>query len=89
MLILIPVLYFLGAGLKKSRLRNKYIPAVLGIFAVALSAIWAFAATPVSGMQEIAAAVLTAVTQGVLVAGGRVCMPISCMCRPKRRNDRL
>ena len=45
LLILIPVLYVLGIGLKKSRLRNKYIPAVLGIFAVVLSAVWVFAVT--------------------------------------------
>lgn len=72
LLILIPVLYVLGIGLKKSRLHNKYIPAVLGIFAVVLSAVWVFATTPVSGPQEIAAAVFTAVTQGVLTAGASV-----------------
>lgn len=72
LLILIPVLYFIGIGLKKSKLPDKWIPAILGVSAVALSAIWIIATTDISGLQEIAAAIFTAVTQGILVAGASV-----------------
>ena len=72
LLILIPVLYFIGIGLKKSKLPDKWIPAILGIAAVALSAIWIIATTDISGLQETAAAIFTAVTQGILVAGASV-----------------
>ena len=72
LLILIPVLYFIGIGLKKSKMPDKWIPTVLGISAVVLSAIWVFATTEISGLQETASAIFTAVTQGVLVAGGSV-----------------
>ena len=72
LLILIPVLYFIGVGLKKSSLPDKWIPTVLGILSVVLSAIWVIATVEISGVQETASAIFTAVTQGVLVAGASV-----------------
>ena len=72
LLILVPVLYFVGTGLKKSALPDKWIPMALGIAAVVLSAIWVAATTDISGWQEAASALFTAVTQGILVAGASV-----------------
>ena len=72
LLILIPVLYFIGIGLKKSKMPDKRIPIVLGISAVVLSAIWIFATTEISGLQETASAIFTAVTQGILAASASV-----------------
>lgn len=72
LLILIPVLYFLGIGLKKSKLPDKWIPTILGIFAVVLSAVWVIATVEVTGVQETASAIFTAVTQGILLAGASV-----------------
>lgn len=72
LLILIPVLYFIGIGLKKSKLPDKWIPIVLGVFAVVLSAVWVIATADINGLQEVASAIFTAVTQGVLVAGASV-----------------
>ena len=72
LLVLIPALYFIGIGLKKSKISDKRIPTLLGISAVVLSAIWIFATTEISGLQETASVIFTAATQGVLVAGGSV-----------------
>ena len=72
LLILVPVLYFVGIGLKKSKIPNKWIPVILGVSAVLLSAIWVIATTDITGLQEAASAIFTAVTQGVLVAGASV-----------------
>ena len=72
LLILIPVLYFLGIGLKKSKMPDKWIPLILGISAVVMSAIWVIATADISAVQEAASAIFTAVTQGVLVAGASV-----------------
>ncbi len=72
LLILVPVLYFIGIGLKKSKLPDKWIPAVLGALSVVLSAIWIVATVDIYGLQEAASAIFTAVTQGVLVAGASV-----------------
>lgn len=72
LLILIPVMYFIGIGLKKSKLPDKWIPIVLGVSAIVLSSIWVIATSDISGLQETASAIFTAVTQGVLVAGASV-----------------
>ena len=72
LLILIPVLYFIGVGFKKSKLPDKWIPVALGAGSVTLSAVWVIATSEISGIQEIASAFFTAVTQGVLVAGASV-----------------
>lgn len=72
LLILIPVLYFIGIGLKKSKLPDKWIPIVLGVSAVVLSTVWVIATADINGLQETASAIFTAVTQGVLVAGASV-----------------
>ena len=72
LLILIPVLYFGGIGLKKSKLLDKWIPMTLGLAAIILSAVWVFATEEIYGIQAVLAAVFTSVTQGVLLAGASV-----------------
>lgn len=72
LLILVPVLYIIGLGLKKSRLKDKWIPVVLGITSIALSAIWVIATSQITNAQEVAAALFTSVTQGILAAGASV-----------------
>lgn len=72
LLILVPVLYFIGMGLKKSNLPDKWIPAVLGATAVVLSSIWVIATGNVDNVTKAASALFTAVTQGVLLAGASV-----------------
>ena len=72
LLILVPVLYFIGIGLKKSKLANKWIPITLGIIGVILSSIWVIGTTDISGIKEAALAFFTAITQGILAAGASV-----------------
>jgi multidrug transporter EmrE-like cation transporter len=72
LLILVPVLYCIGAALKKSKLPDKWIPLALGMCGILLSAIWVIATSELTNAQEVAYAVFTAVTQGVLAASGSV-----------------
>ena len=72
LLVLVPVLYIIGLGLKKSKMKDKWIPLALGITSIALSAIWVVATSQITNIQEIAAALFTAVTQGILAAGASV-----------------
>ena len=70
LLILAIVLYFVGAAMKQSQgVKDKYIPALLGIIGIILAGIWVVATCPLTSSQEIAMAVFTAIVQGVLVAG--------------------
>lgn len=43
LLILIPVMYIIGMGLKRSKVADKHIPLILGTVSVILSALWVFA----------------------------------------------
>ena len=72
LLILVPVLYLIGMGLKKSKLPDKWIPLLLGATAIILSAIWIVSTECVSNIQEFAMALFTAITQGILIAGASV-----------------
>ena len=63
LLVLIPVLYFLGTGLKRSdAVLDKHIPLLLG-------AAWVLASSDMAGAQDILQAIFAAVTQGILCAG--------------------
>ena len=73
LLVLVPVMYLIGMGCKKSALiADKYIPLVLGAVSVLLSGVWVLATSPVGSFQEVCIAVFTAVTQGILAAGASV-----------------
>lgn len=64
------VLYFVGMGLKQSQtVTDKYIPIILGAVGIAICGIYVVATCSLSGVQNMAMAVFTAIVQGVLVAG--------------------
>lgn len=70
LIVVAVVLYFVGAGLKKSEaVADKYIPIILGAVGVVLCAIWVLATCPIDTGQNIAMAIFTAIVQGILVAG--------------------
>ena len=72
LLALIPVLYLCGAGLKRSKLPDKWIPLILGALGVALAATWALSTKDVFSYQDVFSTLFTSVTQGILVAGASV-----------------
>lgn len=72
LLVLVPVLYLIGAGLKKSELADKLIPAVLGLAGVLLASMYIAASVTFAGAQDVIAGAFAALTQGVLCAGASV-----------------
>lgn len=72
LLILIPVLYIVGLGLKKSKLRDNLIPLVLGGISIILSAAWVIATSNISTLNDVAYAMFVSITQGILSAGASV-----------------
>lgn len=64
------VLYFAGMGLKQSQtVADKYIPIILGVIGIVICGIYVIATCSLSGVQNVAMAVFTAIVQGILVAG--------------------
>ena len=72
LLVLIPVLYVVGIGLKKSKLSDTLIPLILGGIAIVLSAAWVIATSDISTLKDVAYALFISVTQGILSAGASV-----------------
>ena len=73
LLVLIPVLYISGAGLKKSaRIADNLIPLVLGAISVVLALAYVLGTSALSGWRDVLMAAFTAVTQGILCAGASV-----------------
>lgn len=63
-------LYFVGMALKQAQaVKDKYIPLILGGVSIVICAIYVFATCTCSSGQDIAMAIFTAVTQGILIAG--------------------
>lgn len=54
---------------KAETVTDKYIPIILGAVGIAICGIYVVATCSLSGVQNIAMAVFTAIVQGVLVAG--------------------
>lgn len=69
LLILIPVLYIIGAGFKVSKFKDNFIPVTLGVVGILLSTIYVFATTDISGTKDILMGIFISLTQGILVAG--------------------
>lgn len=72
LLVLIPVLYFIGTWLKKSKVLNKRIPIIIGMLSVVLCVIWVVSTTNISNFSEALQALFVSFTQGVLTAGASV-----------------
>lgn len=63
-------LYFIGVAVKNSEMiKDKFIPAILGLIGIALCLIWVFATSTCVTSQDIMMALFTAIIQGILVAG--------------------
>ena len=70
LLVLIPVLYIAGAGLKRSQsFADNAIPLVLGVCGVVLALAYVLGTSALSGWRDVLMAAFTAVTQGILCAG--------------------
>ena len=70
LVILIPVLYFVGVGLKKSEsVPDKHIPVILGVCGILLAALYVVATSALDSWQAGIMAAFVAATQGILAAG--------------------
>lgn len=72
LLILVPVLFCIGNGLKKSNVKDNKIPIIVGVLGILFSFIWIFSTTNVLGIKEVSMAIFAGFSQGILIAGGSV-----------------
>lgn len=70
LIVVAAVLYFVGIGLKHAQaVKDKYIPLLLGCAGIVICAMYVLAVCSCNTRQDVAMALFTAVTQGILTAG--------------------
>ena len=72
LLVLVPVLYLVGMAIKKSKMRDEYIPITLGAIGVILSMLYVGATCQCQSWRDVLLALFTGLTQGILCAGASV-----------------
>lgn len=73
LLVLVVVLYLIGVALKTSkRIRDNYIPIVLGVIGILLALLYLAAVSDLGTPQAITSYLFAGITQGILAAGGSV-----------------
>ena len=72
LLSLIPVMYFIGMAFKKSKISDRWIPLILGAISILICALWVCATSDIGNIRDMALAMFTSITQGVLTAGADV-----------------
>jgi hypothetical protein len=73
LLVLIPVLYLIGIGMKKSeKVDDRFIPILLGISGIILSMLYVGATSAISSVQDILNLAFVSITQGILTGGASV-----------------
>lgn len=71
--VVIPVLIFIGAALKKTDfVKNNDIPFILGVLGIFLAGIYVFSTSVFTGAGSVAAGIFTSLTQGLLLAAASV-----------------
>ena len=83
--ILIPVIYLIGIAIKKSSVKDKFIPLILGGISIVLCAIWIFASCETYNATDVMFAIFGAITQGILIAGASVY--INQIAKQSTKND--
>lgn len=66
--ILVPVLYILGIVIKKSIIKDKLIPILLGLISILLTGLYLFATVEFNNIKEVLMIIFTTLTQGILIA---------------------
>ncbi|MGN0661444.1 MAG: phage holin family protein [Oscillospiraceae bacterium] len=70
--ILIPVLWLVGKGLKKSAVNDRFIPVILGTLGVILACVYVAASCEFYSVKCVLSAIFAGITQGLLCAGASV-----------------
>jgi len=70
--VLIPVLYALGAAIKKSRIKDWLIPYLLGGAGILLATAYLLAFSHIGGAADVFGVIFAGTTQGILCASASV-----------------
>lgn len=72
LVILIPVMYFIGIAIKKSPVKDYLIPFILGSIGILIATVYVLATTEIESWQNVMMAIFISITQGIMTAGTSV-----------------
>lgn len=70
--IIVPVLYIIGAMIKKSTVNDKWIPIILGVIGIVLATVYKLSIYLPKDALEVLQVIYAGITQGILCAAGSV-----------------
>ncbi len=70
--VLVPVLYLLGKGIKKSSVKDKWIPFILGGAGIVLCTVYLLTKSVPHGINDVLGLIFSGITQGILCAASGV-----------------
>lgn len=72
LIILVPVLVFIGYCIKKSKLKDEKIPFILVACGVFLSCMWIFSTREVTSVKDVFQGLFSGLVQGIIIAAASV-----------------
>ena len=72
LLFLVPVMNFIGSALRRSKIKNRYIPMILGMVSIVASVSRMLMSDKPSGAEELIRDIVEGIFQGILIAGASV-----------------
>ena len=72
LIIIVPVLYAVGALIKKSRINDRLIPFILGVLGILLVSSYRLSIDLPTSVGEIFGVIFSSITQGLLCAAASV-----------------
>lgn len=70
LIVVAVVMYFFGVAMKQAEhVKDKNIPLILGGMSIVLCMTWVLGTSEIENAQQVAMAIFTGVTQGILAAG--------------------
>ena len=86
LLILVPVLYIVGKGIKKTKIVHETrIPLILGVLGVVLATIYSISTSDLSNYKSLLMCVFVGITQGIICAGLSVYTNQLIVVQPRER----
>lgn len=86
LLVLVFVMWLIGLGIKKSKLKDAVIPYILGGISVLLCVLWIVGTSDFTSYKDVILAIFTSIVQGILIAGLSVYVN-QCVKQVKKLNE--
>lgn len=72
LIVLVPVLVFIGYCIKQSRIADEKIPTILAVAGIIIAGIWLFSTREIPNLQGVFQIIFSAIVQGIIASASAV-----------------